>query len=70
MARVGEGQVTTAPVDETVYTAPADSAESYRWNGTEYHYNWGTKGVAVGYYHRIGVRLDDGQTYAVNVGLR
>jgi len=25
--------------------------------------------LAIGYYHRIGVQLDDGQTYYVNIGL-
>jgi hypothetical protein len=33
-------------------------------------YNWSTKNLPAGYYYRIGVRLDDGTTYTVNVGLR
>ena len=42
------------------------------WNATtwQYIYNWGTKGQAIGNYRRIGVTLDDGQTYFVNIGLR
>jgi hypothetical protein len=64
------GGATTAPVDEDAYGHPADSTGSYRWDGAQYHFNWGTPGTARGYYHRIGVRLDDGQTYTVNIGLR
>ena len=28
------------------------------------------QGLAAGFYYRIGVKLDDGQTYYVNIGLR
>jgi hypothetical protein len=67
-----KGSPTTAPVDESVYTVAGDSAAAYRWDGTDqqYIYNWGTDAAGKGYYHRIGVRLDDGQTYFVNIGLR
>jgi hypothetical protein len=65
-----KGGATTAPVDEDAYGLPADSSSAYRWDGTQYQFNWGTSSAARGYYHRIGVRLDDGQTYTVNVGLR
>jgi hypothetical protein len=64
------GGATTAPVDEDAYGLPADGSGAYRWDGAQYHFNWGTSSTARGYYHRIGVRLDDGQTYTVNVGLR
>jgi hypothetical protein len=30
----------------------------------------GTSGLVRNYYYRIGVRLDDGQTYFVNIALR
>jgi hypothetical protein len=65
-----KGTATTATVDETIYALPADSTSTFRWDGTQYHFNWGTSGAARGYYHRIGVKLDDGQTYTVNIGLR
>lgn len=65
-----KGSAMTAPVDESVYTASADSGLTYRYDATagQYIYNWKT-GTG-GNYHRIGVKLDDGQTYYVNIGLR
>ena len=39
-----------------------------RRHGQQYIYNWKT-GTG-GNYWRIGVKLDDGQTYYVNIGLR
>jgi hypothetical protein len=64
------GSTMSAPVDETVYTASADSGSTYRYDATaqQYIYNWKT-GTG-GNYWRIGVTLDDGQTYYVNIGLR
>ncbi|MDX6295697.1 MAG: hypothetical protein QOH50_4772, partial [Kribbellaceae bacterium] len=46
----------------------ADSGSTYRSDGQQYIYNWKT-GTG-GYYYRIGVTLDDGQSYYVNIGLR
>jgi hypothetical protein len=65
-----KGSPTSAPVDELAYTASADSGTTYRWdtNAGPYIYNWKT-GTG-GNYWRIGVTLDDGQTYFVNIGLR
>jgi hypothetical protein len=67
-----KGGATTAPVDESLYTSTPDVAGSYRWDasGQQYQYNWGTPAAGKGYYHRIAVQLDDGQTYVVNIGLR
>jgi hypothetical protein len=67
-----KGSVTTAPVDETTYSDPATNGTTYRWDATsqQYIYNWSTKGSTAGYYYRIGVTLDDGQTYYVFIGLR
>ncbi|HET8626431.1 MAG TPA: PxKF domain-containing protein, partial [Thermomicrobiales bacterium] len=67
-----QGSSTAAPVDETVYSDPVDTASTYRWDSTgqQYIFNWGTKGFAAGNYWRIGVQLDDGQIYYVNLGLR
>ena len=65
-----KGSVTTAPVDETIYTASTDSGGTYRYDSTaqQYLYNW--KSGTGGNYWRVGVTLDDGQTYYVNIGLR
>ena len=67
-----KGGPTLAPVDESLYETSADTSTVYRWDATDeqYHYNWKTADAAKGYYHRIGVRLDDGQVYHVNIGLR
>jgi hypothetical protein len=67
-----KGSPTTAPVDESVYGTAADSTNTYRFDGTarQYIYNWGTDAAGKGSYHRIGVKLEDGQTYFVNIGLR
>ena len=66
-----KGSAMSAPVDEAAYAASADSGSTYRFDTTarQYHYNWKTPGGG-GNYWRIGVRLDDGQTYYVNIGLR
>ncbi len=66
------GSPTSAPIDEGVYSDPATSGAMFRWDSAseQYIYNWSTKGATVGYYYRISVILDDGQTYTVDVGLR
>ena len=60
----------SAPVDEAVYPLAADSGAAFRYDATsqQYVYNWKT-GTG-GHYWRIGVALDDGRTYFVNIGLR
>ncbi len=65
------GSRTSSSVDESVYSTTTTSGTNYRWDSTlsQYIFNWGTRGFAAGYYWRIGVQLDDGQTYYVNVGL-
>ena len=63
-----KGSSMSAPVDESVYSASADSGSDYKFDSGQYHYNWKT-GTG-GNYWRIGVTLDDGQTYYVNIGLR
>jgi hypothetical protein len=67
-----KGSPTTAPVDESAYTDVPSTSGTYRWDATgqQYLYNWGTSSGQKGSYWRIGVRLDDGQTYSVNIGLR
>jgi hypothetical protein len=65
-----KGSATSASVDESVYSELATSGSTYTWTGSQYQYNWSTKGVSAGFYYRIGVKLDDGQIYYVNIGLR
>ena len=67
-----KGSATTASVDESVYSTTATSGGTYRYDATaqQWIYNWSTRGLAAGFYYRIGVKLDDGQTYYVNIGLR
>ena len=60
-----KGGATSAAIDESVYTDPATSGTTYRGVTPQYIYNWSTKGLATGFFWRIGVTLDDGQTYFV-----
>lgn len=66
------GGPTSATIDESVYADQATSGTSFRWDGAsqQYIYNWSTRGNKAGFYYRVGVTLDDGQTYTVNIGLR
>lgn len=66
-----KGSATSATVDESVYTVSADSGSTYRYDATaqQYLYNWKSTNAG-GNYWRVGVRLDDGQTYYANLGLR
>jgi hypothetical protein len=64
------GAPTSSQVDETVVSEPATTDSAYRLDGSHYRYNWSTKGFATGFFWRIGVLLDDGQTYYVNIALR
>jgi hypothetical protein len=67
-----KGGLTTAPVTESDYPATADTTSTYRWDGgdQQYLYNWSTPSSGKGSYWKVGVKLDDGQTYYVNIGLR
>jgi hypothetical protein len=66
-----KGSAMSVPVDETVYSPAGDSGTAFRYDATaqQYIYNWKT-GSTGGNYWRIGVTLDDGQTYYTNIGLR
>ncbi|MGZ6315865.1 MAG: PxKF domain-containing protein, partial [Anaerolineales bacterium] len=65
-----KGNATSSAINESVFSDAPTSGTAYRLTGNQYVYNWGTKGFAAGFYWRIGVTLDDGQTYYVIVGLR
>jgi hypothetical protein len=66
-----KGSATSSMVGESLYSDPSTSGSNYRYDGSgKYIYNWSTKGFTSGYYWRIGVKLDDGQTYYVIIGLR
>jgi hypothetical protein len=67
-----KGSLITAAVNESALSAAADTAGTFRWDPTarQYIYNWNTEKTQAGSYWRIAVRLDDGQTYQVSIGLR
>ncbi|MEW1954389.1 PxKF domain-containing protein [Terrabacter sp. NPDC080008] len=65
-----KGSSTAAAVNEAAYTATGSTGGTYTWDGTQYQYNWKTDKAQAGSYWRVGVTLDDGQTYYVNIGLR
>ncbi|MDQ3931115.1 MAG: Ig-like domain-containing protein [Chloroflexota bacterium] len=66
-----QGSKTSQAVDEALFTDPATSGSLYRWDSTaqQYIYNWSTKSALKGYYYKIGVRLNDGQTYTTYISL-
>jgi hypothetical protein len=67
-----KGSATNQAVDEDIYTLTATTGGLYKWDSTvqQYIYNWSTKGMSSGYYYKIGVKLDDGQTYYTYFSLR
>jgi large repetitive protein len=65
-----KGSAAAAAVNESAYTAPETVGSAYAWDGTQYQYNWKTDKAQAGSYWRVGVGLDDGQTYFVNIALR
>jgi hypothetical protein len=67
-----KGNLTTMSVDESAFTDPADTASTYRWDptGQQYIFNWGTLKSGAGNFWQIGVKLDDGASYVVDIGLK
>jgi len=59
----------TQPVDEQVYTDPPTSGQTFRWDGSQYVYNWQSPKDPGGLY-RLCAKFDDGQTQCVNIGLK
>jgi hypothetical protein len=66
-----KGSAITAAVDETAYSAAPTTGGVFKYDAAsgQYHYNWGTP-RAGGNHYRLGISLDDGQRYFVNIGLR
>ncbi|WP_344255852.1 OmpL47-type beta-barrel domain-containing protein [Terrabacter carboxydivorans] len=64
-----KGGAMSLPICETVQTVTADSGSTFKYDTGQYIYNWKTPSTG-GNYYQIGVKLDDGQTYYVNIGLR
>jgi hypothetical protein len=62
----------SASVDEPVVTATATTGTNFKWDAVsqQYIYNWSTKGLKSGYWYKLSVKLDDGSTYNVKVGLK
>lgn len=62
----------TVTVDETVYAATASSGSVFTWDASsqQYIYNYKTDKSQTGNYWRIGVTLDDGNTYFVSIALK
>jgi hypothetical protein len=65
-----KGGAMTSPVDESLYTDTPTAGSSFVWDGTQYQYNWNTKGFTAGYWYQICAKLDDGQKVCVNIGLK
>jgi hypothetical protein len=65
-----KGSATSAAVNEGAYEASATAGGTYVWDGTQYQHNWKTEKNQAGSYWRVGVSLDDGKTYYVNIALR
>jgi hypothetical protein len=61
-----------ASVNETTYTDSPSSGSAFRWDPTsqQYIYNWNTAKSQAGSYWQIGVKLDDGSTQYVMIGLK
>jgi len=67
-----KGTAMNMSVDESIYSDPATTGNSFKWDATnqQYSYNWSTKGLATGYWYKIYAKLDDGTTQSVVVGIR
>jgi hypothetical protein len=71
---VAKAGSTASPVDESVYTAPADSGSCFRYDSSarQFTYNLGTKGLSAGatYVLTIHFTASDGVDHVVRIGLR
>lgn len=65
-----QGASLSSPVNESVYTDPPSTTDAFSQTGGKWQYLWSTKSVVAGSQFRIGVRLDDGTTRYVVVGVK
>jgi hypothetical protein len=63
---LGSCDATAAP--ETPADLTPDTGSSYFWDGSQYHFNWSTKGLSAGEY-RIFASLADGSKRYVDICL-
>ena len=54
--------------DSITEVVTPDAGAVYTWDGSQYHYNWSTKGLQAGEY-RIYANLADGTKGSVNICL-
>ncbi len=66
MMKLGTSCGATTP--DTVDPTTPDTGTVYTWDGSQYHYNWSTKGLATGEY-RIYAALADGTKPYTNICL-
>jgi hypothetical protein len=62
------GACDTASMPEDVPAVTADVVPQFKWDGSQYHYNWSTKGISAGLY-RVFASLEDGSTHWVDICL-
>ncbi len=65
-----KGTSSAAAVNEAAYSPTETMGGVYSWDGTQYQFNWKTDKSESGSYWRVGVTLDDGKTYFVNIALK
>ncbi len=63
---LGSCDSTTEP--EALLTLSADSGSEYKFDGSQYHFNWNTKGLTAGEY-RVYANLADGTKQYVDICL-
>jgi hypothetical protein len=63
---------TSAPVDESLYTDAADSDGCFRWDGSQFQYNFGTKSLNAGTIYQLRIRSASGSVadHLLRIGLR
>jgi hypothetical protein len=54
---------------DTVPTVTAESGAQYTWTGSQYQYNWSTKGLTPGEYRVWANLADNSTTSYVNICL-
>lgn len=63
------GACGTETAVEEIAALSADATPVYAWDGSQYHYNWSTKGLSAGKY-RIFANLEDGTSQWVDICLK